>query len=172
MRQPAEQKSVSRRNFLKYGIYSVAGLIAVALAAPLARYFFAPALGSTEDGEWIAVARTNEIPAGTPTRVEYEERRKDSWIVTTRRKSAWVVTQDGQEFVVYDPHCTHLGCPYTWVDAGGSDEGRFECPCHNGVFAIDGTVISGPPPRPLDRVVSRIEGDTIEVRDAVITGKA
>ena len=167
VRQPAAEKSVSRRNFLKYSIYGIGGLIAAALAVPLARYFFAPALGSREEGEWITAARTDEIPVGTPTRVEYEERKNDSWIVTTHRKSAWIVTEDGQNFVLFDPHCTHLGCPYTWVE----EQGRFECPCHAGVFARDGTVISGPPPRPLDRVVSRVEGDSIMVRDAVIKGE-
>lgn len=172
MRQPTEENSVSRRNFLKYSIYGIGGLIFAALAAPLARYFFSPALGSAEDGEWIVVARTSEIPIGEPTRVEYEERKNDGWIVTTHRKSAWVVTQDGQEFVAYDPHCPHLGCPYIWVGAEGSTEGRFECPCHNGLFAIDGTVISGPPPRPLDRVLSQVDGDVIMVKDVVTKGKA
>lgn len=171
MRQPAEEKSVSRRNFLKYSIYGIGGLIFAALAAPLARYFFSPAVGSTEGGEWIVIAHTSEIPVGKPTLIEYEERRNDSWIVSTRRKSAWIVTQDGQEFVVYDPHCTHLGCPYSWVEANGKTEGRFDCPCHGGVFAIDGTVVAGPPPRPLDRVLSQVQGDVIMVKDVVIEGK-
>jgi Rieske Fe-S protein len=31
------------------------------------------------------------------------------------------------------------------------------CPCHNGHFSIDGEVISGPPPRPLDVYATKIE---------------
>lgn len=172
MQQPTGETSVSRRNFLKYGIYGIGGLIFAALAAPLARYFFAPAFGSADQGEWLAVARTNEIPIGTPMRVEYEDRKNDGWIVTTHRKSAWIVTQDGDEFVVYDPHCPHLGCPYIWIEGDGSNEGRFNCPCHDGVFSIDGSVVSGPPPRPLDRVVSRVEAGAILVRDEVTKGEA
>jgi menaquinol-cytochrome c reductase iron-sulfur subunit len=172
VRVPEEEKSVSRRNFLKYSIYGVGGLIFAALAAPLARYFFAPALSAPPQAQWIAVARTGDIPVGTPTRVEYEERQNDSWAVITLAKSAWIVTEDGQSFTVFDPHCTHLGCPYTWVAGGGSNEGRFECPCHGGVFAIDGTVVSGPPPRPLDRLENRVEGNSIEVRGIATKGEA
>jgi menaquinol-cytochrome c reductase iron-sulfur subunit len=172
VQQPAEGNSVSRRNFLKYSIYGIGGLIFVAVAGPLVRYFFSPALSSTNEGEWIVVAKKSDIPIAQPTPVQYESRKNDSWIVTTESKSAWIVTEDGQNFTVYDPHCTHLGCPYTWVDKGGPNKGQFECPCHSGVFAIDGTVLSGPPPRPLDRVLSQVDGDSIMVKAVVQLGRA
>ncbi len=43
--------------------------------------------------------------------------------------------------------CTHLGCLPKW------DEGtiRFRCPCHGSQFNGDGTWITGPAPRGLDR---------------------
>ena len=103
---------ISRRNFLKYGIYAVASVIFVGLAAPLIRYFFGPALRSAEGGEWIVAAQTSEIPIGRPTLVEYEQRKNDSWVVITQPKSAWVVTQDGQNFVVFvrmSPNMGHFG---------------------------------------------------------------
>ena len=42
--------------------------------------------------------------------------------------------------------CTHLGCKVYWEP----DNVRFFCPCHNGVFDVNGNVVSGPPPRQLD----------------------
>jgi len=42
--------------------------------------------------------------------------------------------------------CTHLGCKVYWEP----DNVRFFCPCHNGVFDVNGGVVSGPPPRQLD----------------------
>lgn len=42
--------------------------------------------------------------------------------------------------------CTHLGCKAYWEP----ENSRFYCPCHDGVFDLDGNVVSGPPPRPLD----------------------
>lgn len=41
--------------------------------------------------------------------------------------------------------CTHLGCHVYWEP----DNNRFFCPCHDGVFDVDGNVKSGPPPTPL-----------------------
>jgi cytochrome b6-f complex iron-sulfur subunit len=42
--------------------------------------------------------------------------------------------------------CTHLGCKVHWEP----NNNRFFCPCHNGVFDVNGNVVSGPPTRPLD----------------------
>lgn len=39
--------------------------------------------------------------------------------------------------------CTHLGCIVKPTAQG------FDCPCHGSRFALDGTVIKGPAPRPL-----------------------
>lgn len=49
--------------------------------------------------------------------------------------------------------CTHEGCTVTYK----ADEGLVWCACHNGKFAFDGRVISGPPPRPL--AVYAVAGD-------------
>jgi cytochrome b6-f complex iron-sulfur subunit len=43
--------------------------------------------------------------------------------------------------------CTHLGCRVYWEP----EVPRFFCPCHEGVFDVNGDVISGPPPAPLRR---------------------
>jgi len=47
--------------------------------------------------------------------------------------------------------CTHEGCTVTYK----ADEAIVWCACHNGKFALDGRVISGPPPRPLSQYVVR-----------------
>ncbi len=54
----------------------------------------------------------------------------------------------------FGPQCTHLGCAYHWEQ----DKKEFLCPCHTSLFAIDGSVLSGPAPRPLDRYQTKIEG--------------
>jgi Rieske Fe-S protein len=53
-----------------------------------------------------------------------------------------------------------LGCRVRWV----ADKDGFYCPCHNGVFAKDGSVVSGPPPRPLDRFESKVEDGVLFVK--------
>jgi len=42
--------------------------------------------------------------------------------------------------------CPHLECKVYWEP----DNGRFFCPCHDGVFDVNGNVVSGPPDRALD----------------------
>ena len=71
--------------------------------------------------------------------------------------TVFVVTEDGRNFVALSNICTHLGCRVRWV----SDQGKFFCPCHNGVFDKDGNVVSGPPPRPLDRYDVKVEDGQI-----------
>lgn len=41
--------------------------------------------------------------------------------------------------------CAHLGCPVRWVIIEGS--GEFLCPCHGGIYDINGDYVAGPPPR-------------------------
>ncbi len=44
-------------------------------------------------------------------------------------------------FLALSSVCPHLGCRVHWE----SNNQRFFCPCHNGVFAPDGKAIGGPP---------------------------
>ncbi|GGV13040.1 hypothetical protein GCM10010495_28400 [Kitasatospora herbaricolor] len=49
--------------------------------------------------------------------------------------------------------CTHLACGVLWRDDHPEQDGLY-CPCHEGVFnARTGEVTSGPPPRPLPKVL-------------------
>jgi Rieske Fe-S protein len=73
---------------------------------------------------------------------------------------AWLVLQADGSVVAFMPGCTHQRCLYDWDLATT----RFHCRCHRGSFAADGTVIEGPPPRPLDRYPVRREGpDSIDI---------
>ncbi len=57
-----------------------------------------------------------------------------------------IVFQDAAKTIhALQAKCTHEGCTVTYK----ADEGLVWCACHNGKFALDGRVISGPPPRPL-----------------------
>jgi menaquinol-cytochrome c reductase iron-sulfur subunit len=150
---------VSRRRFLGYVIGGISGLIAAAVATPVAGYFLSPAWKKSK-ASLIPIARIDEIPEGKPQFVTYEERIRDGWYISTLSKGAWLVNKGGNEFVVFDPRCTHLNCPYYW----DKEKQMFLCPCHDGKFDLDGKVIGGPPPRPLDRLEATMEGDVILVR--------
>lgn len=59
--------------------------------------------------------------------------------------------------VVLSNICTHLGCKVNW----NPETRRIECPCHVGVYNLQGEVVGGPPPRPLDRLVFIVEGGEV-----------
>jgi cytochrome b6-f complex iron-sulfur subunit len=58
-----------------------------------------------------------------------------------------VVLQAGPgQFAAFSAVCTHLGCVIKWVQ----EKGEFLCPCHAGRFSVEGKVLGGPPPAPLE----------------------
>ncbi len=68
--------------------------------------------------------------------------------------SAWLVLREAGELVAFDPRCPHARCAYELTDAN-----TFSCLCHDAFFDLDGNVLSGPPPRPLDELrVREIDG--------------
>lgn len=148
-----------RREFLKRSIFVMGGLIAAGLAVPSGVYVLSPLWKRTEE-EWIEVGEIDEIPSGAPMKLDYIQRRRDGWITVEGRASAWVVTGDGKNFTVFDPRCTHLGCPYRW----DGEKQQFLCPCHNAVFSLEGEVLSGPPPRPLDRLATKVVGGKLYIQ--------
>jgi nitrite reductase/ring-hydroxylating ferredoxin subunit len=53
-------------------------------------------------------------------------------------------------YVAFSRICTHASCPVHYRP----EETRLDCPCHQGAFsAADGSVLFGPPPRPLPRIL-------------------
>ena len=71
-------------------------------------------------------------------------------------------------FLALHRKCTHLGCVVPWLPDDPSEDalaakGRFNCPCHGGIFDRYGVVHAGPPPRPMDIFPISIERGEIIV---------
>jgi Rieske Fe-S protein len=72
---------------------------------------------------------------------------------------------------VLSSSCAHLGCPVRWLVREG--EGEFLCPCHGGIYNINGEYVAGPPPRGMDSYDFEVREDgTIYVRHQFDTGGA
>jgi Rieske Fe-S protein len=95
------------------------------------------------------------LPVGAPTEVAFTMAAGQ----TVVDGSTWLVKEATGDLVAFDPRCTHAACVYRWED--GAD--HFQCGCHDGRFALDGTVLAGPPPRPLDRFPIRETATGIEI---------
>jgi len=126
----------------------LAGLLAV-VASPRA---------AAPTRRWRKAASIFDLGPKDPYLAVLSERHQDGWY-ETRRQTIVFVDREGDGYRVLSATCTHLGCGVAW-DAAAQ---QFKCPCHGGVYARDGRVVSGPPPRPLDRIPSRVNPQTSDI---------
>jgi menaquinol-cytochrome c reductase iron-sulfur subunit len=152
VQQSGAPRGVTRRRFYVAFIYGLWGVIAAALSIPAAIYLLLPPR-LRKQSEWAEAGDISKLEPRTPVEMVFRQNRVDGWKILSEKNTAWVVKLSDSDVVAYGPQCTHLGCAYHW------DETRhdFLCPCHTSVFSIDGKVISGPAPRPLDRFETKIE---------------
>jgi len=141
---PVEAQKVTRRGFLEWMLGLMGGATALAVAGT-ALNFMIP--GGKESGskEAVEVIGADEIAVG------------DGKVVPFNNKPAIIVLTKPDEYVAYSAVCTHAGCVVTWQ----KDKKRIFCPCHAGMFDIEGNVISGPPPSPLPKYRVVKKGDKI-----------
>lgn len=155
----SSNRKMTRRDFMKAAIVGIGGLIGAAVGLPAIAYIVGPALKQTTEA-WIRLGSINKIELNNPTLFKTTVDTQTGWISTQEEISAYVLTENGNDFVAISNVCTHLGCRVRWI----AEEGKYFCPCHNGVFAKDGTVVSGPPPRPLDRFETKAEGGILYIK--------
>ena len=135
---------MKRRGFLKL-IASSLGLSALgAFTYPLFR-FLLPVEPGARVGT-IEVAKS-ELPIGAT---------KDLMIGTT---PAILINTGDKGFLAFSRVCTHLGCLVKY----DKERQVFICPCHAGIFDLEGKVVSGPPPKPLPKFSVRIEGNNLVI---------
>ncbi len=135
---------MQRRNFLKV-VTSILGLGALgAFAYPVFR-FLLPVEGAAR-AQKIEIPKA-EIPLGGT---------KDVMIGAT---PAIIINTKDKGVLAFSRVCTHLGCLVKY------DPQRqiFICPCHAGMFDLEGKVISGPPPKPLPKFSVRVEGNNLVI---------
>jgi len=149
----------SRREFLSGFVVGAAGAVAAAMAAFLIDYFITPESAKLPPAKTISLGPASAVPVGTPTFLTYTQTVQEGWSTPSVTTGVWAVTQDGKNFVVFNSHCTHLGCLYAWNPGAH----QFQCPCHGSIFDINGKVLGGPAPRPLDRIPNSVVNGTLQI---------
>ncbi len=142
----------SRRGFFRNLVNGIGAAIVAALAVPLGGFFVLPAFKRSKT-VWKEIGPLDDFVAGEIRLVPLKPLQRREWPDDWGTEAAWVYRKGERDFVVYDLHCTHVGCPVNWSPQAK----RFFSPCHGGVFDPDGRVLSGPPPRPLDRYETKID---------------
>jgi len=157
--QNSQINSTSRRSFLGFATWAIGGLIGAGMVVPSIIYLIGPALRREKAQDWISLGLVSKVEPGTPTLFKFKIMRQSGWIVNEEEVSLYVYTEDGRDFIALSNICTHLGCRVRWIE----DQSEFFCPCHNASFDKRGDVVSGPPPRPLDRFQVKVENDQLFV---------
>ena len=152
-------KNVSRRDFIKGTAAVIGGLIGTVIAIPSIAYLLSPAMKEQQDTDSIDLGPLEKYPVGIPTRFEMTRTNVNGWERTATNYGLFVVRTSEGEVRVFSDICTHLGCRVSWH----SDQEHYISPCHDGHFDKLGNVVSGPPPRPLDEYVTRIENGNLFV---------
>lgn len=133
---------LTRREFNKIVKGFLAGIGATAVLGPIVGYFY-PAKLEEMPSEPVLVCGEDELPEG-----------KSKTIRFGRYPALIIHTSEGLR--AYSAVCTHFACITKWNE----ELGQIVCPCHEGFFdPLDGSVISGPPPTPLEvLMVEVVEG--------------
>ena len=153
----SKDPEMNRRRFLARLTAGIGAASSLFVGGVLASAFVGPALRS-KPPQWISAGPVDRFPVGEMATVRLNFEAVNGFYTQELVKPILVLRQN--DVVVYSSTCTHLGCTVRW-DAG---QRLFLCACHGGAFNLDGSVKSGPPPRPLDRLAFRIDHGNLLVK--------
>ncbi len=155
----SDQAVVSRRGFVGWTLGLGAGVVALVAGVPQIGALLATPR-SAAPNEFVDVGKLADLPDGEPVGLTFLAESIDGYNAEQLPHTVWVVKTGTGDPIVFSPVCTHLGCQVFW-DKGAR---HFVCPCHNSVFTKDGAVVSGPAPRPLDTLPTKIKDGILSVR--------
>jgi len=126
---------------------------AAAIAYPVARYLVPPASGEPDTATAVA-GKAAELKLNSGKVFKFGS-----------RPGIVVRTADG-EVRAFSAVCTHLDCTVQFK----ADTSQLWCACHNGTYDLGGNVVSGPPPRALERFAVNVRGDGPDAEIVVSRG--
>ncbi len=150
---------LSRREFVTITVGILGTVIAAAIGLPAIGYVLGPALKSRASDAWIPIGKVTDFPVDDPTLVSFTRTKVNGWEKTINSYGVYVVNPPNGEIYAMSNVCSHLSCRVTWL----ANDQDYLCPCHDGIFDIQGEVVSGPPPKPLFRYETKIEDGTLYI---------
>jgi cytochrome b6-f complex iron-sulfur subunit len=127
MNHSASNQEVSRRDFFELALGWLAAIFAATAAGVGTVRFLVPN---------VLFEPSLLFKAGKPA--DYTDG------VTFLEDERVFLVRQGNTFRCLSAICTHLGCTVNRADQG------YHCPCHGSLFDAQGSVKSGPAPRPLE----------------------
>ena len=138
--------SPQRRSFLSKALVVIGTLFAGLVLYPMLQFLKQPlARGGTVNR--VAAAKISEMTNDSAK------------IFRFGSAPAMLVRTPEGELKAFTAVCTHLDCTVQYVKG----KRHILCACHNGKYDLNGQVLSGPPPRPLEEFKVFVEGEDIIV---------
>jgi Rieske Fe-S protein len=157
MAKKSSSPNLSRRDFTKIVMSFLGSIMGAMVGIPIIGYVISPALKATEIDDWVSLGALDSYPIGSPKLFSVTRTKVDGWEQTTNSYGVFVVRKSESALNVYSNVCTHLSCRVNWNE----EVAAYTCPCHDAQFGLNGEVLYGPPPRPMDEYEYTIEDGNI-----------
>lgn len=115
---------------------------------------------SRRDETWLRAAALETLPENQPVPVTLRVTRNDGYSQVVDRTVVYLVRTGEEDVRALQSTCTHLGCRTSY----DRKTKRILCPCHGGVFDVNGDVLDGPPPAPLPTLTTRVQDGQVLVQ--------
>ncbi|MHB8719678.1 MAG: QcrA and Rieske domain-containing protein [Candidatus Dormibacteria bacterium] len=145
---------LSRRDVLVRGTGLGMGVVGVMLSIPALGFLLSP-LFTKQRPAWVTVGPVDGIPVNTPTAMIAQVPVGTGYPTAPTPRIVYVVRRPDDSILALSNICSHMQCDVHW----DPNLGRFLCPCHGGLYDIDGTNVGGPPPLPLPQWKHRFVTD-------------
>jgi menaquinol-cytochrome c reductase iron-sulfur subunit len=155
----ASSHHISRRDFIKITTAVLGTIMGAVIGLPVIDYLIDPALKAQRTDAWIPLGKLESYTIGKPALFTFTRSTTNGWEKTVNSYGVFVVRKSDTEVVVLSNKCTHLSCRVNWKE----DQQEYICPCHNAQFGMDGNILGGPPPRPLDRYEPKVEDGNLSI---------
>jgi Rieske Fe-S protein len=154
-----DRDALGRRGFLVRTIAAIHAALGATVAFILGGAVLAPAFSRRED-TWLRAAALDALPDNLPLPVTLRVARPDGFTQVIDRTVVYLVKTGDQQVRAMHSTCTHLGCRTSY----DRETQTIVCPCHGGVYDINGQVVAGPPPSPLLQLEAKIENGQVLVQ--------
>jgi Rieske Fe-S protein len=155
MAEKVKSPKMDRREFAKIVTAFLGTVMGAIVGIPIIGYVIDPALKSQESDDWISLGPLENYPIGVPTPFSFTQTKVNGWERSTLSYGTYVLrhSEIENDLKVLSNRCTHLSCRVTFKE----ETQTYDCPCHDAKFDIEGEVIYGPPPHPLDEYAHKVE---------------
>jgi len=138
----------TRRRFLNGFVAALGILTAAGVTLPVAGFLLPP-------------SKNGWSPSGTRAGLLDRFPENSARKIRVHGHPVLLIRLQGRSFYALSATCTHMNiCEVEW----SPERQQLVCPCHGGIFDLNGNVVEGPPRIPLARYTVKVEGEEVHLQ--------